>query len=118
MMGVSQGVGITIILCASLAIVLLLSKWYFRTSAVPTLKEGAMIGVTSILFMVVCSYIMYVLSSQIRGIDGSVLWYVFIIGNSIFPLLQQPYVLGILSLMFLGAMYAGYEFDGTYTASK
>lgn len=117
-MGMSQGVGITLALCASLAVVLLLSKWYFRASALPTVKEGAVIGSASILFMIVCSYLMYVLSVQVTGIDGSVLWIVFILGNSIFPLLQQPYIPGTLSIMLLGAMYAGYEFDATYTKTK
>jgi hypothetical protein len=111
----SQGLGITLVLLASLVAVLLLSKWYFRASVLPTVKEGAVIGSVSILFMIVCSYLMYVLSVQVTGIDGSVLWYVFIFGNPIFPLLQQPYVPGTLGIMLLGAIYAGYEFDGTYT---
>jgi len=99
---------------ATVVSVLLLSKWYFRRSEVPTAKEGAIVGLTSILFIVVISLLLFLSLLQLNIGDESLLS-LWIFSGLPLLLFTQVTSWSIALLILLTTTYAGYEFDGTYT---
>ena len=95
---------------------LLLSKWYFRTSEVPTAKEGALVGLTSIAFIVATSLLIFLLLLQ-RNLGDESLLSLWLFSGMPLLLFTQFTSWSIAVLILLTTTYAGYEFDGTYTAS-
>lgn len=87
----------------NIPLVLYLCKWYFK-QVPPTTKSGLQLAVSTMLAFVVFDGILFALSSSlVKGIDLSVAY------------TDWRYYATAIEV-FLLVVFAGFEFDGTYTA--
>ena len=90
----------------NIPLVLLLAKWYFKQAA-PTLRNGIHLGVLTIIVSLI--------------LDGLMVAGALAAGESLEQFKELytswPFYVTVFEIILLTA-YAGYEFDGTYTAPE
>lgn len=99
----------------SLAAIFMCAKWYFRTSSLPTAKEGLRLGLITVGVMFGLSLLLLLSMGSFNIGDGSIVMVLLLSA----PLVQftNPITLVTVVTVLFGTTYAGYEFDATYTGT-